>query len=260
MSESAIRELLTRAVEPGPPPGVPLPVDDVLARNGRRLFRRRVGRAGAAVVVLLAAGLVTLLPGRSPSALPTPPAATPPATSATPVGDYRARAATALRLLTVAVPRGYTLPERDEVSLGEGASYALRETTWREPGRPAKELYSALLEVQFDGRAAVLTVRVSDLRGAANPLAAADPCEGAFDPDGQERECRMWSAGNGTPVRIAGWKVITGPVRQAVRVSGDTLVMVEQAGRPRPGVYALGRQVLSDQRLADLAADPELLP
>ena len=270
MSESAVRDLLARAVETGPPAGIQVPVDDVLARNGRVLRRRRAGLVSGVVVVLVAlAGLFTMLPGWSPSAGPPAPAATRPApagptpTPTESAGDYRDLATTAMALLTAAVPDGYTLPDRDATPGPDGSgSYALREMNWRSGKRPMKDLYQVslyevFLEVQLDGRAAVLTVRVAD-QIRPGLLSPADLCASRVSAD--EQECRVQRASNGIPVRIGSWRPVTGPVREATRVVGDVLVTVQQAGRPRPGVYGLGRPVLTDQQLADLAADPALLP
>jgi hypothetical protein len=268
MSETAIRDLLARVVEAGPPSGIQLPVDDVLARNGRALRRRRIGQAGGAVMVLVGlAGLLALLPGRSPSAqLPAPAATRPAPASPAPTGpaaDYRSLATAAMALLTTAVPDGYALPDRDTAPGADpGTSYALRQLTWWSPGRPTKvrtteQLYEVFLEVQLDGRAAMLTVRTT-AQNRPDLLSPADPCATRVSPD--EQECRVQPASNGTPVRIGGWRPVSGPVREAVRMVGDVLVTVQQAGRPRPGVYGLGRPVLTDKQLADLAANPALLP
>jgi hypothetical protein len=259
MSETAIRELLSRAVGAGPPAGIQLPVDDVLARNGRVLRRRRIGRSAAAVVLLAgAAGLFALLPGRPPSAPPAPPATTVSPAPTGPAADYRSRAMAALDLLTAAVPAGYTMPARDAVPRPDSASFfPMREVTWRSPEQSRKELYAAWLEVQLDGRAALLTVRVTD-EIPPGLLWSADLCATPVAP--REQVCQVVTATDGTPVRIASWQPVTGPVRQAVRVANGVLVTVEQASRPRPGVYGLGRAVLTDRQLADLAADPALLP
>ncbi|MEV4626611.1 hypothetical protein AB0J90_10030 [Micromonospora sp. NPDC049523] len=260
MTETSIRELMARAVEDGPPSGIQLPVDDVLSRNARVLRRRRIGQALATVVLLAgAAGLSVLLPGGPPSALrPPAPAATEPAVvTPTPPIDLESRAKAALGLLVAAAPPGYRV-QKGEPAPGPGAStYAVRETTWRGPGRPGKDLYWAMLEVQLDGRAAVLTVRVTD-QVPAHLRSAADPCSVRISTD--EQSCRVVLASDGTPVRIASWRPVTGPVDEATRLVNGVLVTVQQAGRPRPNVYALGRPVLDDRQLADLTSNPTLLP
>ncbi|WP_329106512.1 hypothetical protein OG792_01205 [Micromonospora sp. NBC_01699] len=259
MTETSIRELMSRAVEAGAPPGVQLPVNDVLARNGRVLRRRRTNRAVAAVVVLAGvAGLTALLPGRSPSALPPAPAATRPALDTpTPTIDYEHRANTAMGLLTAAVPAGYRVSKGGPTPAPGGGSYAVHEVHWRIPGQPTKDLYGALLEVQLDGRAAVLTARVTE-HDRPEPPPTADLCAVRIDPN--EQSCRTVLASNGTPVRIASWNPVTGPVDEATRMANGVLVTVQQAGRPRPGSYGLGRAVLDDRQLADLTANPRLLP
>ncbi|MFI6763521.1 hypothetical protein ACIBF5_30800 [Micromonospora sp. NPDC050417] len=274
MTEPSIRELLSRAVEAGPPPGIQLPVDDVLARNRQLLRRRRIGQTVATtVLVAVAAGIAALLPGWPRSALSSTPAAplpnavtpseTPTPSTTGPPPDYRSVALAAMDRLTAAVPDGYTLPESDFAPAPGGGSYATRETTWRS-GAPAstnelkpKELYTATLEVQLDGRAAVLTVRVLPAWTASGGLSA-DPCDTPMNAE--EQTCRMVTASNGSAVRIASWHPVTGPVDEAVYITKNLLVTVQQAGRPRPGVYALGRSVLPDQQLADLVTDPALLP
>ncbi|WP_326561433.1 hypothetical protein [Micromonospora sp. NBC_01796] len=260
MTETSIRDLMARAVEDGPPSGIQLPVDDVLARNARMLRRRRIGQALVAVVLLAgAAGLSALLPGRPPSALPPPaPAATGPlVVTPTPPIDLESRAKAALGLLVAAAPPGYRVQKGETAPGPGGSTYAVRETSWRGPERPFKELYWALLEVQLDGRAAVLTVRVTD-QVPVNLLSAADPCAVRINPD--EQSCRVVPASDNTPVRIASWHPVTGPVDEATRVVNGVLVTVQQAGRPRPNVYALGRPVLDDRQLADLTTNPTLLP
>ncbi|RKR89749.1 hypothetical protein BDK92_4105 [Micromonospora pisi] len=274
MTEPSIRELLSRAVEAGPPPGIQLPVDDVLARNRQLLRRRRIGQTvAAAVLVTVAAGIATLLPGWPRSALPTAPAAplpnaatpmvtaTPPATGPPP--DYRALALAAMDRLTAAIPAGYTLPQGDSTPAPGGGTYATRETTWHSATRAStneqkpKELYRASLEVQLDGRAAVLTLRLLPAQTPSGGVSA-NPCDTPINSE--EQTCRMVTAGNGSAVRIASWHPVTGPVDEAVYITKNLLVTVQQAGRPRPGVYALGRPVLPDQQLADLVTDPALLP
>lgn len=277
MTETRVKELFDQLVDGGAPPGVRVPVSDVLARNGMALRRRRLRRtATAGLAMAAAAGLVILLPNLPGSrAAPTSPAAPPTATATArpsptprlfPEAESRKRAERMLDRLIAEVPAGFTLPKYDNTAPTGEYQDALRYAFWRRDSarKMSETLSEAMLEVQLSGRAAMLTfraVQVSPPVSSAWPATpdAASLCNLAIDEE-ERRDCKVIYAKDGSPVRLSWWKTAAGPTRQAIRFYEGTYVMVQQASRPREGVYGLGRPVFTDQQLVELAADPAFEP
>lgn len=282
MTETTMKELFDRLVDGGAPPGVRLPVAEVLSRNESVLRRHRLRRAGAVgLLAAAAAGVVVLLPNligpqtaptrpAAPASAPASPPTTPPASPPTPPRVYteaenHRRAEMMLKALVGAVPEGFTVPMKDTAPSADGTEYQLRSVFWNKETpveTAAGPLSEVTLEVQLSGRAALLTLRTTTSDSESRPPRSTPEGSGLCDTpfSAAEQNCRLVYAADGSPVRVGWWKTAAGPTRQAVRFYDGGFVLMEQTSRPRPGVYGLGRPVFDDQQLVELAADPAFAP
>ena len=191
-------------------------------------------------------GLTT---GDRPSATAAPNRSAPPPRLAS-----EQHAASMLNTLLRHVPAGYTTPTAPIVTDDEGVEYQLQGTSVE----VSEQQILATTDVYRGTKAGSLSARVT-LGPGATPRG--DLCvTGEISHQGTEAGCRVITATNGLPVRFSWRSDSTGRVEYAARFHPGGYVLVHQLRYGlKPGSTPLGR-VLTEQALADAAADPAFWP